>query len=67
MSKGEFTWGDYLSWYARAKAAEERVAELEKVLHEINHEVKVGRYDAPASVTYIESIVDEALSREAPE
>jgi hypothetical protein len=30
MSESGFTWGDYVSWRARAKAAEERVAELEK-------------------------------------
>jgi hypothetical protein len=32
MSESQMTWGDYISWHARAKAAEQRVAELEKAL-----------------------------------
>jgi hypothetical protein len=56
------TWGDYLSYKARADAAERRAVELEKALREIQMLCEVSGVD---SLTW--RIVKKALSGEPPE
>jgi multidrug resistance efflux pump len=70
MPVSSLTWGDYVSYKARAEAAERRVAELEKTLREIRASVaaSITAY-ATDSLGAAECLreIEEAVSGESPE